>query len=173
MNASSEPTTTESTEMAASSLDAQAIRTLVPPMVADWIDLMGISPTLALVDAYPGVQLKVPMGRKAGKLSRRLVNILGDEAADAFMERHGGEHLTVPRCAGLTRALRDAEIIAAYDGGEKLHDLALEHGLTVRQLRNILNRPCATTSGGAPRRAGGLGRLGDGNPNQTDLFNHE
>lgn len=156
------------TESAAQRLDASAIRALVPPLVAEWIDLMGVLPTLALVRAYPGVQMKVPLGTKPGVMSRRLVALLGAPAAELFMFRHGGEHLTVPSCAGMARALRDAEIVAAYERGEKLHDIALATRLTLRQLRYILKMPGGVApSGPAVMRAG---RMGDGNPNQLDLL---
>ena len=151
------------TESAAQRLDASAIRALVPPLVAEWMDLMGVLPTLALVRAYPGVQMKVPLGHKPGVMSRRLATLLGDTAAELFMFRYGGEHITVPSCAGLARALRDAEITAAYDRGDKLHEIALATGLTVRQLRYILKMPGGVAPSPAVMRAG---RMGDGNPNQ-------
>lgn len=151
----------------AKSLDVAAIRALVPKLVTEWVCLMGVGPTMALVNTYPGMQLKVPKGFVDGLMKQRLERILGRAAADAFIGRHGGEHLTVPRCAGLMRSLRNAEIIAAYDRGETLNELALAHGLSVRQLRSVLNCPAATTAPAGPRR---LVSLGDGNPNQFHLI---
>ena len=148
-------------------LDTDAIRVLVPKMVTDWVCLMGIGPTMALVNHYPGMQLKVPKGFIGGLMKMRLERILGQQAAEAFIGRYGGEHLTVPRCAGLMRSLRNAEIIAAYDRGESLNELALAHGLSVRQLRQVLNSPTTALAPPKPRR---LLSLGDGNPNQFHLI---
>lgn len=122
-------------------LDAVVIRAMVPKMVVEWIDLMGVNPAMALVNSYPGMQIKVPVGLNDGLTKQRLVRILGLKAAEAFIDRHGGEHLTIPRCAGLMRSQRNAKIIAAYDGGETLNELALAYGLSVRQLRKVLNSP--------------------------------
>lgn len=122
-------------------MNAEDIRALVPKMVAEWIDLMGVRPALALINTYPGMQIKVPVGLNDGLTKQRLVRILGLKAAEAFIDRHGGEHLTVPRCAGLMRSQRNAKIIAAYDGGETLNELALSYSLSVRQLRKVLNSP--------------------------------
>lgn len=151
-------------------LDAKKLDdALVPKLVTEWVCLMGVGPTMALVNHYPGMQIKVPKGFVGGLMKQRLERILGHQAAEAFITRYGGEHLTVPRCAGLMRSLRNAEIIAAYDRGETLNELALAYGLSVRQLRQVLNSPTATTTAApaAPRR---LGRLGDGNPNQFHLI---
>lgn len=155
------------TESAAARLDGAVIRALVPQLVAEWIDLMGLAPTLALVRAYPGLQIKVPFGVKPGLMTARLDLILGSEAAAAFITRHGGEHLTVPSCAALARALRDAEICAAFDSGEKPHEIAMAFGMTLRQIRLILNRPGAVV---AHRQARLQNQYGDGNPDQIDLL---
>lgn len=148
--------------------DSQLLE-LLPALVRDWVELMGMAPTMALVRAYPGVQLKVPYGEREGRMSRTLIRLLGNAAAQAFMARHGGEHLCVPRCAQLTRALRDSCICTAYDRGETVHALALEYGLTVRQLRNVLKQPAAVRHDGRPVASASL-RAGDGNPAQLDLL---
>jgi hypothetical protein len=159
------------TESAASRLDGAVIRALVPQLVADWIDLMGLAPTLALVRAYPGLQIKVPIGTRPGLMTERLSVILGAEHAAAFIARHGGEHLAVPSCKALARVLRDVEICKAYDEGHKPTEIAMAFALTIRQVRHILNRPDDAVM--AHRRARLQDRLatyGDGNPSQLDLL---
>ena len=157
------------TELAIARLEEAQVCALLPEMVRGWVSLMGMGPTLALVRARPGMQLKVPVGVRDGKTARWLCELLGDAAAQAFMGRHGGEHLVVPRCSHLELTLRNAEICAAYDAGESLHAIGVAHNLSLRQLRNVLNNPAAAERSARDAR-GRLLRLGDGNPGQADIF---
>ena len=122
----------------ANAMPPEVIRQLLPDMAAEWVSLIGVGPTLALVRNFPGIQMKVPIGDKPGKMSRRLGQVIGEEQAARFMQRHGGEHLCIPRCAGLWRSMRDALIVQSYDRGVKVHELCIALGLSERQIRVIL-----------------------------------
>jgi hypothetical protein len=126
---------------AAANLPPEKLKALMPPLAADWVDLMGVTATLLLIRAYPGLQMKVPVGEKDLKTKRRLIDLLGEPAALAFINQHGGEHLTVPMCMRLWLALRDAGIVAAYGQGVKVVELCATHWLAERQIRKILGTP--------------------------------
>lgn len=111
----------------------------LPQSVRDWIDVVGVTPALALVKSMPGLILKVPTGaREEGVTRARLIGIMGLEAADKFISIYQGERLTVPRCVKALRDERNQRIINAYGDGKSVPSLALEHGLNERQIRNIL-----------------------------------
>lgn len=121
----------------------------LPRSVREIIDLVGVTPALALVRAYPGNILKVPTGaREEGQVRARLIGIMGSEAADKFIANYGGERLSIPRCKVALTDERDLRIIASYDDGQSVPALAVEHLLTERQIRRILKRvPCAGVAG--------------------------
>jgi Mor family transcriptional regulator len=125
----------------------------LPRSVRDIIDLVGLTPALALVRAYPGNIIKVPTGVvEDGKMRSRLIGIMGFDAAEKFIAHYGGERLTVPRCVDALRDERDQRIIAAYDGGQSVPALAVDNALTERQIRTILKRvPGETVNGLRPQ----------------------
>ena len=136
----------------------------LPRSVRDIVDLVGITPALALVRAYSGNVLKVPTGaREDGVVRTRLVGIMGLEAADKFIATYGGERLSIARCVEAARDERDQRIIAAYDAGKSVPALAGENLLTERQIRTILKR--------VPGEAvAGLGRAQMVDDRQLGLF---
>jgi hypothetical protein len=114
----------------------------LPDSVKELIDVIGFEAALALVRAFPGIPIKVPVGRRPdGVMFQRLVEAIGRTAAERFVFHYGGESgYVVPRCAAAIRAVRDAEIIAKYDGGANVDNLARKYRLSVRQIRTILKR---------------------------------
>ena len=120
----------------------------LPRSVRDLIDLVGVTPALALVRAYSGNVLKVPTGARAdGQVRAQLIDIMGAEAADKFIACYGGERLPIARCQVALKDERDRQIIAAYDGGQSVPSLARERLLTERQIRTILKRVPGGVSG--------------------------
>lgn len=125
-----------------------------------FIDLVGVGPTLALVRALGGNVIKVPSReRSEGRLRARLIEIMGERAALLFIDRYAAETLAIARCAAAARDERDRRIIAAYDSGSSVASLATEHAMTERQVRTILKRTPGEALGVAP-----------GQPRQTTLF---
>ena len=124
----------------------------LPQSVRDIIDLVGVTPALALVRAYPGNILKVPKGaREDGQVRARLIGIMGLDAANTFIATYGGDRLSIPRCVEALRDERDQRIIASYDDGQSVPELAVEHILTERQIRTILKRVPGDAIGGLGR----------------------
>ena len=122
---------------------------LLPPILRDIVDLVGMHPTMKLVEAYGGVRLYVPKGELAE--DHYLVRLIGREAAEKLQAMYGGEpHFDIPKAERAMRAVRDARI-RAQRPGTSVRALALEHRLTERQIRTI------------------CGELGE-DDNQVDLF---
>ncbi len=106
---------------------------LLPPILQDIVGQIGLSKTMALVQARGGVRLYVP------KLDldddHYLVTLLGREAAEKLQQMFGGdEHFDLPKAERAIRAVRDSEIRRRRVRGESVRCLALEYGLTERQI---------------------------------------
>jgi len=103
--------------------------------LAELVDLVGVTATLAVVQRWGGIRLYVPSSPPSG---HPLVETIGQEAADEIATAFPGERLEVPRASALVRELRDREIRAAYPDVSQAQ-LARHYGLTQRQIRTILS----------------------------------
>lgn len=113
----------------------------LPRSVVEMIALIGFAPTMALVQAFAGNVIKIPIhSRPGGHLRERLVRLMGVPAAEQLIAAYGGERLSIPRCVAALRDSRDRQIIAAYDRGVAVAQLARDYALTERQIRSILKR---------------------------------
>jgi hypothetical protein len=121
----------------------------LPASVQQMIDLLGVGPALALVRSFGGHVIKVPSrDRRDGRLRERLIEVMGEAPALLFIDHFSGETISIARCAAAARDERDLRIIAAYDAGKKVADLASEHVLTERQIWTILKRVPGEAVGG-------------------------
>ena len=112
----------------------------LPKSVRDIVELVGLPAALALVKAYGGIYLKVPVGNRDGQTRDRLIEMMGEEAALKFIAHYGGERISMPRCEAALRDERDRRIIADYDADISAAAIAQRERLTERQVRNILKR---------------------------------
>lgn len=99
---------------------------------------IGIGPTMTLLSEYGGIPVWVPARMPA---DHPLALLLGHEAALGLAAMYGGEYLTVPRAAAAMRCTRDRQIVAAYDSGTTVSDLARQYRMTTRNIWTILGRP--------------------------------
>jgi len=106
---------------------------LLPGIVREIADLIGLHATLKLVEHYPGIEMWVPGNYDPDHV---LVKIIGHEAASKLVDNYGGESYQMPKCVDAIRAVRNTRICAS---DKSQRQLAIEHGLTVRQIRNIQN----------------------------------
>jgi hypothetical protein len=104
---------------------------LVPENVRTIIDLIGLSATIKLVEAYGGTHFPVPKTvRQEGQYFAALSEAVGVDAAAMLVKHYGNTRLYVAKCARAIRALRDASIRADYDS----HCLELGHNATVNNV---------------------------------------
>lgn len=99
--------------------------------------LLGRDGLAALVDGWGGLSLRAPKSTGSGL---DWIQAIGPEAEAALVAECGGDDFYVPKCDGVFRARRDAEIIAAYTAGVRPADLARKHGLSERWIWTILGR---------------------------------
>jgi hypothetical protein len=112
----------------------------LPQSVRDIADLLGLAAALLLVKRYGGTYLKVPVGQQDGKVKGDLIALLGEEKALIFIRHYAGERVAIARCESSFRNTRAIEIITKYGSGTSAAKLALEYGMTERNIRNILKR---------------------------------
>lgn len=99
--------------------------------------LIGREALDALISTCGGLEVHIP---KNLPMSGPLCD-LPLPAQQALAQAFGGTELYVPKCDGARRARRDAAIIAAYDAGQRVQDIARRFGLTERWVYEILGRP--------------------------------
>ncbi|MBF0422318.1 MAG: hypothetical protein HQL73_04935 [Magnetococcales bacterium] len=100
-------------------------------------DAIGLDDTIKLVSTLGGTRVFIPKHIGAG---HRLVHLLGWKAARKLSLLFGGECLSVVRGAPALRAQRNKEIIAQYNRGVRVADLARSFALTERRIYTILAR---------------------------------
>lgn len=108
----------------------------LPASARDLAGLIGLPATLRLVEGWGGVmRLYVPKDLAA---DHELARALGLEAARALVGVYGGDYLpSVPRCADALRQARNRALLRRRAEGASPAVLALEFGLTERQVWNI------------------------------------
>ncbi|AEJ01260.1 Mor transcription activator domain protein [Nitrosomonas sp. Is79A3] len=122
-------------------------QSLLPGILLEISELIGIKATLKLVAKYGGVRLYVP---KTLRPDHDLVEIIGRESAEYMTDRFGGEVLEIPKATLANTALRNISIRQEYSFLSQ-RQLALKYQTTERHIRRILSG-C------------------DQNDNQMDLF---
>ncbi|MEW5905120.1 MAG: Mor transcription activator family protein [Pseudomonadota bacterium] len=106
---------------------------LLPLILQDIVELIGLPLTMTLVQARGGVRLYVP--KLEMEDDHYLVQLLGREAAEKLQTMYGGdEHFDLPKAERAMLAVRDATIRRLRASGTSVRSLALEYGLTERQI---------------------------------------
>jgi glyceraldehyde 3-phosphate dehydrogenase len=99
--------------------------------------LIGQEALAALIASCGGLAVHIP---KRPPLAGALCD-LPEPAQQALTHAFGGTVLYIPKCDGATRAARDAAIVAAYDAGVSVQELARRYRLTERWVYEIIGRP--------------------------------
>lgn len=120
---------------------------LLEPLLRQFVELIGLGPTMALVDAHGGTRLCIA---EAADENAALVALIGADKA-AILGRHfGRERPVIPKGEAALRALRDRRIGADLEH-MSVRRVALKYGLTERRIWQIqaeLGSPeTATTAG--------------------------
>lgn len=110
---------------------------LLPPLVREWVGLMGWPAVIALVRVYGGTRIYVP---KTVGDNHPLACLIGLTAAQALAAHCGGEeHVDVPRVTRALVALRDRAMAAAREQAS-VAALARQYGMTERGIYKALGR---------------------------------
>ncbi len=113
----------------------------LPPFAQELVDLIGFDPTMALVRAFGGIPLRIPKRNTGGAGYEAISEIVGQEATDKLICRYGGDRVKMPRCQRLLIVNRWRRIIADYERGDTLNQIALRYRITERAVSKILKKP--------------------------------
>ena len=108
----------------------------LPNLVIEVIDIIGRGPAEQLVEQFGGVRVFIP--RTIGR-DHKIAKIIGIEPALKLSMHFGGEVLSIPKCRSMRVHTRNKEIVAAYQQGAKVNDLARSYDVTDRQIYSILS----------------------------------
>lgn len=123
-------------------LPLRAVRDHLPAFAVEMMDVMGEEPALKLIVALGGAKLDVPEPtQRRSTRFERLAEIVGGDAASAFVDRWGGIELQVPKCSHALRLLRNRSIVQGYLDGLRPNELAVKFDLTRRHIFKILKKP--------------------------------
>lgn len=115
----------------------EELRELLPPVLIEIADVIGLRAALALVEHWGGTRLCVP--HQLGPDSE-LAAALGEMAARKLVEVYRGEIVQVPRAAAAMRRALYLEMAREYDSGKTAAQLARKHGVTERWIFYVLQR---------------------------------
>lgn len=137
---------------------------LLPPLARELHGLIGIVPTLRLVEEMGGQQFPVSKNqRRQGAIRfERLAEVVGTRAAQLITHHYGGCVISIPMCADALRELRDRELRADFD------HITLEH--TANHAVAVLNRKYRLTERHIWRIVKRSDRQDDANARQMGLF---
>lgn len=108
---------------------------LLPKVLQEFVRLIGLYPTMLLVERFGGLRIYIPLNPTA---DHQFAQIIGLDNLVKLSQEYGREdHFELPKAARALRALRDAKMRAEY-GPKSLRQLAAEHQLTERQVTRIV-----------------------------------
>ncbi len=119
---------------------------LLPTIIVEIANLVGMSKTMQLVQAFGGTDLTMPIGVENSMTEQALISAVGEETAQLLMENYGGDRLYIPRCEVALRDLRNnrlmAELKQAVMNGmsqtKAIRRLAIQYELSERRIYELL-----------------------------------
>lgn len=106
-------------------------QSILPMIVQELADLIGLNNALKLVDHYKGVRMWVPVEFRDDHV---LCKIVGHAATVKLVQNFPGMMLEIPSCHEALLTVRNATIIRS---DKSTRQLAIEYDLSERQIRYI------------------------------------
>jgi Mor family transcriptional regulator len=126
---------------------------LLPPLLRDFVRLIGVGPTMALVERFGGLRIYVPTPERA-TAEHPYAALIGIDNLLKLAHDYGGlPHFQLPKAERALKAIRNAKIVEDY-AHKSARQLAAEHRLTESQVGRILATSGVTAA--PDRRQGGL-----------------
>ena len=117
-------------------LDSPAVMAeLLPKRLQEFVRLIGLAATLKVVERYGGTRLYVPANPHSDHPLAVLIGL--DQLTKLSAVYAGEDHFDIPRAVRALRHVRDVQMRADYKV-KSAAVLAREHGLTERQVFNIV-----------------------------------
>lgn len=104
---------------------------LLPQNEQEIAELIGLLPTMRLVSSCGGTRVWFP---EIPTWQHRLASVIGMPALKKLCSHYYNQYVYINRCTEALQAVRDQEINRRLDSGEKASDLALEFGMTERNV---------------------------------------
>lgn len=115
---------------------------MLPKTARDLVEVIGLDATIDLVKMFGGDEITVPgLVDGESRMWDVLVECIGREAAVKLVARYRENRIYVPMCQAALRALRNQEIIAAFDAGEPFDAIRRRHKISRSYLFRLLKRP--------------------------------
>lgn len=112
----------------------------LPASLDEVLEVIGEAATLQLVKAFGGTTQRLPAIRNATD-ENDLAKVIGKEMLHKLIATIGASrYVYIPRCVDGLRNQRDREIVRRYADGDSVEKLALDNGLSDRQVWNILKK---------------------------------
>lgn len=109
---------------------------LIPPQLQKIANDCGQQTALALLLNFPSVHIFIPASPIA---THKLAELLGVDSFNKLCELYGGGNISVPRAARAYRSVRNQRILRDFANGVSQAVIALNVGLTERQVNTICN----------------------------------
>lgn len=114
--------------------------TIYPVSLDQVLEAIGEADTLKLVQLLGGTTQRLPSTRNIST-DHKIAQIIGQPALQKLVAAVGAaRYVYLPRCADGLRQLRDRQIVRQYSEGAPVEQLALENGLSDRQIWAILKK---------------------------------
>lgn len=112
---------------------------LLPPLLQDFVRLIGLQATMALVERSGGLRLYIPTPDRVSD-AHHLAQVVGLDNLRKLADVYGGEdHFQLPKAERALLAVRNARIAADYSTHKTARQLAAEYRLTERQVTRIVS----------------------------------
>ena len=111
---------------------------LLPPLLQDFVRLVGLQATMALVGAVGGLRVYIPTPERATPEHPFAVLIGFDSLLKLAAEYGGQPHFQLPKADRALKAVRNAQIAKAYAKDRSARQLAEEFRLTESQVVRIV-----------------------------------
>ena len=108
-----------------------------PQSVRELVDVIGLEPTLKLVNERGGTRIFIPVKTDS---KHWLNDCIGAEAFTKLVAVYQGMELELPKCQAALLALREEQIAQEFENGATNAELALKYGYTERGIRKLRNR---------------------------------
>ncbi len=128
--------------------EAEHIKKMLPSTVLEFSHVIGIDAAIAIVRSLGGLEIRIPVTDGCANEDWQLLKeAVGQKAADKIrFHFRGDEQIYIPTCVRARAALRNMEIISAFDEKSRtmsarraVRDLALEFGVSYRWIEQIVN----------------------------------
>lgn len=113
---------------------------LLPPLLQDFVRLIGIPATMLLVENYGGRRIYIPSPQRCTD-THAIAQLIGPSNLSKLADYYGSiSHFQFPKAERAFLAVRNARIVSAYMTSKTARELAVEHNLTEGQIVRILSQ---------------------------------